>query len=222
MSITSPQAAQFSNAGLRPFSNLLAQAYDAATILLNWWNANGGAGILPPATVTPTPGTAGTMAAGLKAYKVSALNALGETLCSAEATCTTVGSTGSVSVAWSAVAGATSFNIYGRTSGAELLIGNSAASPFVDTGAVTPAGGQPVSNTTGLIPNDSEVLVDGSATDGRPQLTGAKCNNIVSRALDIKNFCEGSATVATNDGSKTILNTILASATNPSSGISGL
>lgn len=217
--ITSPQAIAFSNGRLRPLADMLAKLYDASTIVLNYWNANGGSGILPPVTVTPTPGSAGTMAAGVKSYRVSALNARGETLTSNAATATTVGATGSVSVAWSAVAGATSFNVYGRTAGNELLIANAAASPFVDTGAIAPAGAVPAANTTGLIPNDSEVLNDGAAVDGRNIITGAQAVNLVNRATDFKNFCEGSVAIGTNDASKSILNTILAAAVNVSSGI---
>lgn len=218
--ITSPQAVAFSNARIRVFADQLAKDYDAAILIVNFWNANGGAGILPPVTVTPTPSTTGgTLTAGLKAYRVSALNAKGETLASVEVTATTTGVTGSVSVAWSAVAGATSFNIYGRALGVELLIGNAVASPFVDTGAVIPLGALPITNSTGLIPNDTEIITDGSATDGRQQITGAQANNIVNRAIDIKNLCEGSVTVATNDGSKSVLNTILGVAVNISSGI---
>jgi hypothetical protein len=216
MPITNPAAVAFSNQQIRPLADKLSQLYYQALVLLNTWNANGGAGILPPTTVTPTPSASGgTLAAGVKSYRVSALNARGETLVSNAFTATTTGSSGSVSVAWSAVAGATSFNIYGRTAGNELLIGTSAASPFVDTGSVTPAGAQPTTNTTGLIPNDSETVADGSATDGRMPITAAQAVAIVTRATDIKNLFEGSVAVSANDGTKAVLNTIAAVAVNP-------
>ena len=36
-----------------------------------------------------------------------------------------------------------------------------------------------------IIPNDSSAVVDGSLTDGRPPITGAKTTNIITRALDL-------------------------------------
>ena len=216
MPITSPQAIAFANARVRPFADRLAQAYDAALNLINYWNANGGAGILPPVTVTPTASaTGGTLAAGTRSYRVSALNALGETLASTAATAVTTGVTASVSVAWSTVAGATSYKVYGRAAGAELLMANPAASPFVDTGSVTPAGALPATNSTGLVPNDSEQIVgDGAATDGRQIITGINVNSLITRAIDVKNLMEGSVAIATNDASKAVLNTVLAVAVN--------
>ena len=35
-----------------------------------------------------------------------------------------------------------------------------------------------------LIPNTAEIVVDGSAEDGRPPITGAMCNNIINRLLE--------------------------------------
>lgn len=220
MAITKQQAIAFSDQQLRPLADRLAQAYYAAVGLLNYWNANGGAGILPPATITPTPSTTGgTLGAGTRSYRVSALNALGETLASSAAVATTTGTTASVSVAWAGVGGATSYNVYGRAAGAELLLANAAASPWVDTGAATPGAAPPASNTTGLIPNDSEMLNDTALTqpDGRPTVTGIKLNSVVNRALDLKNLLEGSVAVAANDGSKSLLNALLAVSVNPGS-----
>ena len=213
--ITSPQAVNFSNQNLRVMADSLAKLYDLAVIILNDWNANGGAGLLPPALPTLTPiTTTGTLATGTYGYRVSALNALGETLASTEATAAVVGPTGKVTVTWLTVAGATSYNVYGRTVGAELLMGNTAALTFADSGGTTPAGAMPTTNTTGLIPNDSETINDGAATDGRMIVTGIKANNMINRCLDIKNLMEGSVAVATNDGSKSVLNTVYAYAVN--------
>lgn len=212
--ITSPLAKNFSDQQLRPLADKLAQLYDFCSTVLNYWNANGGSGILPPAAPTLVAATTGgTLATATYGYKVSALNALGETLASAEATVVVTGPSGKVTLTWTGVGGATSYNVYGRTAGAELFLAN-VASTYVDTGAATPAGAQPTSNTTGLIPNDSETIADTAATDGRPIVTGAKAVNVVSRAQDIKNFMEGSAAIGVGDGSKAILNTALAYAVN--------
>ena len=62
--------------------------------------------------------------------------------------------------------------------------------------------------------NDSEQIIDGSAADGRPIITGIQANNLINRAIDIKNMMEGSVAIATNDGSKAVLNTVLAAAVN--------
>ncbi|MDF1498790.1 MAG: carbohydrate binding domain-containing protein, partial [Patescibacteria group bacterium] len=107
-----------------------------------------------PANITVTPvGTAGSTTYG---YRISALNGNGETLASATATTTTGNATLSVSnynrVLWDAVTGATSYKIYGRTSGSELYMAtiNSPTLSYNDDGTVvTPAGALPTVNTTG-------------------------------------------------------------------------
>lgn len=96
-------------------------------------------------------------------YRVSAVNASGETLASAEQSISTVlvdntvapavpftANTYTVQISWDQVVGATSYNVYGRTSGGELLLGSTTdpATSFVDDGSVTPAGALPSSNTT--------------------------------------------------------------------------
>lgn len=37
-----------------------------------------------------------------------------------------------------------------------------------------------------LVPNTSDPVVDGSATDGRPPITGADANNIINRLTELK------------------------------------
>jgi hypothetical protein len=106
-----------------------------------------------PGTPSLTFGATGSLAPGFFAYRITAVNASGQTLASPEAFIF-VGGSGSVisiSVAWAPVPGATGYNVYGRTFGSEQkltatpVIGTS----FVDTGAVTPSGALPSSNTTG-------------------------------------------------------------------------
>lgn len=58
---------------------------------------------------------------------------------------------GVVNLSWTAVTGATGYEVYGRTSGSELLmatITNPATLTYQDTGAITPAGALPVANTS--------------------------------------------------------------------------
>jgi hypothetical protein len=102
-------------------------------------------------TATPLP-TGGTLSAATYTYRISALNANGETLASLVLAAVTSGATSRVSLDWSAgaVEGATSYKIYGRTAGAELYIASTTAVvlTYIDTGAITPAGALPAANTT--------------------------------------------------------------------------
>lgn len=200
----------------------LAQVYYQAVGLLNYWNANGGAGIAN-ATTAPTfvAASGGAFAAGTYSYRYTWLNARGETLGSVAASqALTLNQKCTVTIP-ALPAGATSANIYRSLAptGSELLVGNTATTSFVDNGNAATGGAVPSSNTTGLIPNDSEVIVDGSGPtgDGRSSITGIQANNVVVRATDIKNLCEGSVAVSTNDASKAVLNTILTVAVNPGS-----
>jgi len=96
-----------------------------------------------------TATTGGTLAAGTYWYRVSAINSIGETLASTETSEVTTGTTSTVTVNWGAVAGATGYRVYGRTTGAELLMATvGAVTTWIDTGAVIPAGALPAANTT--------------------------------------------------------------------------
>lgn len=134
--------------------------------------------LVTPGRPSLTLGSTGTLSnVGIYAYRVSAVNASGETLASPEALIPVggSGSTTSITVAWAPVPGATSYNVYGRSSGAELkltatpVVGTS----FVDTGAVTPSGALPSSNTTGT--------TTGSITLAWPAVTGAFWYNVYGR-----------------------------------------
>jgi hypothetical protein len=117
--------------------------------------------IATPTNVTATPtGGSGTT----YGYRVSALSGSGETLASATVTCSG-GATlsGSVynTVRWDPVLGASSYKVYGRTSGSELLMATILTSKlyqkgdgaqvtsFKDTGAITPSGALPFINSSG-------------------------------------------------------------------------
>lgn len=83
-------------------------------------------------------------------YKITAVNSEGETLPS-RAAITIEGasdlSTASNTVSWDAVAGADSYNVYGRTPNSEELIANTSLTNYPDNGSVTPNGALPAENT---------------------------------------------------------------------------
>lgn len=112
--------------------------------------------------------TGGTLAAGaVVAYRVSALSATGQTLAAAEIsrTITAGTNTNQQPMHWNAVAGATSYKVYGRTVGAELLMATVTASgypgliTFTDNGSITPAGALPVA-ATATFSNDTSITND--------------------------------------------------------------
>ncbi len=108
----------------------------------------GGAALASPVNAAFTAGT-GTLAAATYYYRVSAINAEGETLASAE-TSLALASVGGVNVNWGSVAGATGYKVYGRSIGAEEFIasvGN--VTTFLDDGSITPSGALPTVNSTG-------------------------------------------------------------------------
>jgi hypothetical protein len=105
---------------------------------------NGGTPVVAPTpTATPTTGT-GSIPAGTYYYSVTSVTALGESV-QAECTCT-LSAIGEITVSWSAVSGALSYNVYGRstTQGNELFIANTASTSYVDSSTtITPAGPMP-------------------------------------------------------------------------------
>lgn len=112
--------------------------------------------------------TGGTLAAATYFYRVSATDANGETLASTETSQATTGTTSTVTVNWGAVTGATGYKVYGRTTGAELLIaavGN--VTTYTDTGSITPSGALPAANTTADTPVKTLIIpVAGTAANG--------------------------------------------------------
>lgn len=106
----------------------------------------------PTAAAFSTNTTGGSLVAGTYYYRVSAINAVGETLAFAEQSQVVPAgtSTNTVTVNWTAVSNATGYKVYGRDTGAELLIATvGAVTTYIDDGSVTPAGALPASNTTG-------------------------------------------------------------------------
>jgi len=116
-----------------------------------------------PVNATFTVG-AGTLAPGTYYYRISAINAVGETLASVETSLALV-STGGVNVNWAAASGATGYKIYGRSTGAELLMATvGAVLTWLDDGSGTPSGALPSGNTTNGVQVNWDDPVEGVAT----------------------------------------------------------
>jgi hypothetical protein len=94
---------------------------------------------------------AGTLAAATYYYEVTATNAAGATLPSTPASAI-LAATGSVSLTWTAVAGATGYNVYGRpaTSGGTYgLLASVITNSYIDAGTpATPGAVPPTSSST--------------------------------------------------------------------------
>lgn len=105
----------------------------------------------PPAPTAGTAGTGGTLAAATYSYRISKVVNGIETQASTAVTQVTTGSTSTVTVDWTATAdaAATSYKVYGRTGGSELLMGTVTmpTTTFVDTGSATPSGALPAATT---------------------------------------------------------------------------
>lgn len=101
--------------------------------------------ISAPGTVTPTRNGLSSGSYPVY-YKVTSVNAIGETLASAEATISNnktrdnwTAGTDSVSLDWADVSGATRYNIYySDTSGAEVFLDSVSVSAYTDTGVAVP------------------------------------------------------------------------------------
>lgn len=109
-----------------------------------------------PTGVVATPSAAGgTLAAGTRYYKVTALDAVGETLASAEVSAVVPGGgTGSVTVTWNPVFGVRQYRVYyGTAAGVEgnYLVAAGAPTTLTDTGTAGTAGTPPVGNTTSAV-----------------------------------------------------------------------
>ena len=130
-------------------------------------------GTLPDPITTPddlaaTPaGTGGTLAAGDRDYAITAFDLAGETQRltpdgEASATVVSGGSTGTVTLSWSAVPGALGYRVYFDSGSGFRLLAEVATPGYVDTGADEPDEARviPVANTTG-----GELLLPIRATE---------------------------------------------------------
>lgn len=160
----------FVGAFLCPFGYVIPASVFNGTLL-----AAPGLPVATPAT------TGGTLTAGTYYYKVTALNANGETTGSPEVSATTTGSTGSVVLTWTAVTGATSYKIYkGTTAGGEANYFTSTTATYTDTGSAGTAGTVPAVNTA-TIPTTPGAL--------QAQLTSdSQQDNPALRIYPVPNF----------------------------------
>lgn len=116
-----------------------------------------------PVNAAFTPG-AGTLASASYSYRVSAINDVGESLASTATALVIVGPAG-VNVNWGAVTGASGYKVYGRTAGSELLIATvGAVTTYLDSGAITPSGALPSTNTSAV---DPTTLIGAASFKGR-------------------------------------------------------
>lgn len=117
--------------------------------------------LAPPLNFTATPNqTGGSFASGAIAYwKITATNASGETIGSTEATASFnyATNTGSATLSWTAVTGATGYKIYRSTVSQTYTspalvttIGSGATTTYTATGGATTAGTPPSISTASL------------------------------------------------------------------------
>ena len=114
-----------------------------------------------PPGVSASASSGGTLAAGTYAYRVVARHPAGGTtmatsIASAEITATT-GAGGKVTIGWNAVAGATEYRVYGRTSGGQSMYWTVTTTSFTDTGAPGSGGTPPSSGVVWQVKNLFEL-----------------------------------------------------------------
>lgn len=125
--------------------------------------------------VTAVIAAGGTLAAATYFYKVTALNAYGESTPGAEGSDTSASSNNTSSLTWTAVTGATSYNIYrGTVTNTEnKLIGNSLTNSFSDTGFTGTTATPPTTNT-------ASVIADPGVPSGQKALVIQRLNKFLS------------------------------------------
>jgi hypothetical protein len=119
---------------------------------------NAAAQLAAPVNATFSTATTGGTLTDLTTYyyRVAAVNAQGGTSLASTETSLETGNSGAntntLTVKWAAVTGATSYKVYGRTTGGELFMATVAAPTlqFVDTGSITPSGALPTSATSNV------------------------------------------------------------------------
>lgn len=112
-----------------------------------------GAPSAPTLNAPTTATTGGTLAAGTYYYKITATNSTGESAGSNEVSQVTTGTTSTVGLTWSAVAGATGYKVYratvsgGQSTSPALVATVGAVTSYTDTGTAVSAGAVPASAT---------------------------------------------------------------------------
>ncbi|MDP9184816.1 MAG: hypothetical protein M3O29_03990 [Actinomycetota bacterium] len=121
----------------------------------------------PVLTLGTTSTTGGTLAAGTYYWKLTAINASGETVGSNEVTATTTGSTSSQPFTWVAITGATGYKLYrGTVAGAENILVTTlgTVTSYTDTGSAGTAGTVPSVGSTGSKGNQLKVTATSAPT----------------------------------------------------------
>lgn len=121
----------------------------------------------PVLTLGTTSTTGGTLPAGATFWKLTAINAAGETVGSNEVTATLTGSTSSQPLSWPAITGSTGFKLYrGTVAGAEntLVATLGLVTSYTDIGAAGTAGTVPVTGSTGSKGNQLKVTATSQPT----------------------------------------------------------
>lgn len=103
-----------------------------------------------PSPIVSLSSTSGTLTAGTYYYRVTAVNAYGETLGSEEKPIT-VGASAGVILSWPAITDATTYKIYGRSKDLELFIATTTSNTYTDNGSITPTTAIPTFNTSGKV-----------------------------------------------------------------------
>jgi hypothetical protein len=164
-------------------------------------------GLVSTALTTPTnatfTATSGTLNDGTYDYRVTALDAAGETLASPETSLAVSAGAGAngVVVNWGTVVGATSYKVYGRSTGAELYMATVTApnTTWTDTGAVTPSGALPVLGSSGNISTVSTVTARDLTTTAASGATALSMVN-GARAYIGDTYFSGASTQITASG----------------------
>ncbi len=154
-----------------------------------------GGSLLDPVNAAFTASTIGGLTpSGTYYYRVSAINAVGQTLASAETSIILTATENAVHVNWGAVTGATGYRIYGRTTGGELFMAAvGAVTTWLDNGSLTPAGALPVANTTALatpvFSSISNSTVGGTLADSTQYCYRVSATNAVGETLSFAEHC---------------------------------
>lgn len=121
----------------------------------------------PPTPASSTSASGGTLAAATYSYRVSKVVFGIESQASPAKTQVTTGSTSTVTIDWSAGvdARATSYKVYGRSAGTELLMAtvNMPTTSFIDDASATPAGALPAASTAVTLLNPYGAVLTGVA-----------------------------------------------------------
>jgi uncharacterized phage protein gp47/JayE len=131
-------------------------------------------------------------------YLIVAVNGMGVSLPSPEASASaiTTTATSTITVTWLAVPGATAYEVYGRTQGAEMLLTTVTGTSWLDDGTTSPGDAPPTANSSAPAPiawDDADVELGNSSLQvqypagGDPNSPEATTVRL-SRNMDLSRF----------------------------------